>query len=134
MKGYGKIDPTFPDRIMRMAEQQGQHRREMEASLLQADLSNESADQSERRLGQVFALVVAVAGLVATIWLASLKQPWVAGVVGGGTLVSLVTVFVLGRRSTARDSHAPTPPTDTRPRDNLPSYSADQTNSRSSDS
>lgn len=52
----------------------------------------------ERAGGLVFALLVAFMGLAASVYCATINQPWVASVIGGTTLVGLVTAFIAGRR------------------------------------
>jgi uncharacterized membrane protein len=48
----------------------------------------------ERMMGLIFALLVAGGGLGAAVYCATIDQPLVASVLGGGTLVGLVTAFV----------------------------------------
>ena len=52
----------------------------------------------ERIAGLVFALLVAVLGLGLAGWLAHGGREITASVIGGGTLVGLVSAFILGRR------------------------------------
>jgi uncharacterized membrane protein len=54
---------------------------------------------AERILGLVFALLIAVAGLGVATYLAMNSHDWVAGVIGGATLVGLVTAFIAGKKS-----------------------------------
>lgn len=53
----------------------------------------------ERMAGLIFALVIAVLGLGAAVYLAVAGKELTASVLGGGTLVGLVTAFVAGRKS-----------------------------------
>jgi hypothetical protein len=55
----------------------------------------------ERVGGLVAGFLIAFAGIVAAAYLAINGQPWVAAVLGGGTLVSIVTVLVTGRKAPA---------------------------------
>ena len=54
---------------------------------------------AERILGLVFALLIAVSGLGVATYLAMNSHDWVAGVIGGATLVGLVTAFIAGKKS-----------------------------------
>lgn len=52
----------------------------------------------ERIAGLVFALLVAILGLGAAVYLAMNDKEVTASIIGGGTLVGLVTAFVAGRK------------------------------------
>jgi uncharacterized membrane protein len=53
----------------------------------------------DRLAGLVFALVIAGAGIGGAIYLAIHDKSLVASVIGGATLVALVTAFIAARRS-----------------------------------
>lgn len=53
---------------------------------------------TERIGGLVAGTLMAGGGLVVAGYLGLNGQPWLAGVLGGGTLVSIVTVLVTGKR------------------------------------
>lgn len=53
----------------------------------------------ERLAGLIFALLVALLGLGVSAYLAMNDKDVVAGIIGGATLVGLVTAFIAGRRS-----------------------------------
>ena len=53
---------------------------------------------AERMAGLVFALLVAVIGLGAAVYLAMHDHDVTASILGGGTLVGIVTAFVAGRK------------------------------------
>lgn len=52
----------------------------------------------ERMAGLTFALAVAIIGLGAAVYLAIQGKEVTASIIGGGTLVGLVTSFVAGRK------------------------------------
>jgi len=54
---------------------------------------------AERLAGLVFALLVAIIGLGIAAYLAINGKDVVGGIIGGATLVGLVTAFIAGRRS-----------------------------------
>lgn len=58
-----------------------------------------SASYLERRLGQIFGFSRALIALSASVFLASTGHETTASVNGGVTLVSLVSIFVVGRLS-----------------------------------
>jgi uncharacterized membrane protein len=53
----------------------------------------------ERMAGLVFALLIAIIGLGAAVYLAMNGHEVTASIIGGGTLVGLVTAFVAGRKA-----------------------------------
>lgn len=90
MQEYGEVIPNMPERILRMAEKQSEHRQFLEKQSLQAPI-----DQSKR--GQLLGFVIAVLFLLATVFLALNGFTVVAGVLGGTTLIGLVAIFVTGK-------------------------------------
>lgn len=88
---YNSIIPNGGDRIMKMAENQQEHRMAIEKKVITSQ-SNQSI------LGQIFGLIIGVLGIVGGVILGIYGNPYVGGVIGGGTVVSLVTVFVLGKK------------------------------------
>lgn len=53
---------------------------------------------TEKIVGLIFALIVALAGLGAAVYCAILGREIVASVLGGTTLVGMVTAFIVGKR------------------------------------
>lgn len=53
----------------------------------------------ERMAGLVFALLIAIVGLGSAVYLSLKGHDVTASVIGGGTLVGLVTAFIAGRKS-----------------------------------
>ena len=76
---------------MRMAEEQSAHRRQMEERKL-----DDESRLSKR--GQWFGFVLGILGLSFAFILGLYQNTWAASILGGGTLVALVSVFVIGRR------------------------------------
>lgn len=87
LKRYEQVKPGFAERIVKMAERQLDHRIECENKVVNGSVS-------ESRRGQWFGLIVAVLFLIAATALGLTGHDWLGGVLGGGTLVALVTVFV----------------------------------------
>lgn len=88
---YNSLIPDGADRIMRMAEKQQDHRIAIESSHL-------GSQASQSNLGQWFGLIIGVFGIGCGTFLAYSGQPTVGGIIAGGTVVSLVSVFVIGKR------------------------------------
>ena len=103
MEGYKSVDPSFPDRILKMAESEQAHRHEMEKNSLSFEEKIANKDFFERRLGQIFALIIAIIMISCGSYLV-LKEHPIAGTIFSGTcLVSLVTVFIVGRSKADKD-------------------------------
>ena len=56
----------------------------------------------ERMAGLVFALLVSLLGIGAAVYLALEGKEITASIIGGGTLVGLVTAFVAGRKQESK--------------------------------
>lgn len=87
LQKYEEVQQGFAERIVSMAERQLDHRVKCEDTVV-----NGSVAESKR--GQCFGLIVAVLFLGASLALGLTGHDWLGGVLGGGTLVALVTVFV----------------------------------------
>lgn len=97
LAGYGQIDQSFPERIVRMAEEEAKHRGGLERDAIKAEINDSKAAQRLRRVGQWLAFAIAVLFLSAGVWVTLTGHPAVGGIVLGTTLASLVAVFVTGR-------------------------------------
>jgi len=97
LKQYNEVQPDFAERLLKLTEGEAAHRREL------ARRAQEMA-ATETRIGQIFGLVVALAGFATSAWLGSAGLPGAASAVGGATIVGLVSVFITGRRWRDPDS------------------------------
>jgi uncharacterized membrane protein len=87
---YDSVIPNGADRIMKMAEAQQSHRMNMENKVI-------TSQSSQSRLGQIFGLVIGIVGIGSGTFLAAIGEATVGGIIAGGTVVSLVSVFVIGK-------------------------------------
>lgn len=90
LRGYEQVKSGFAERIVSMAEQEQKHRFECEKKIVNGTVS-------ETKRGQWIAFTIAVLFLIAAVALGLYGHDWLAGVIGGGTIVALVTVFVTNR-------------------------------------
>ncbi|WP_156033178.1 hypothetical protein [Candidatus Magnetobacterium casense] len=51
---------------------------------------------AERKRGQLYGLIIGLSALASAITCTALGHPVVGGIIGGTTVVGLVTVFVVG--------------------------------------
>ena len=98
LRAFGEIEPSFPERIMRMAEEASAHQRAMEGEAMTQQKAALAGDRSFRTRGQWFA--AALAGFFGFLggWFVHLGHSTSGASVILGTVVSLAIVFVLGRR------------------------------------
>ena len=96
LAAYNQIIPEGADRIMKMAEHQSAHRISLETTIV-------NSQQKQSFCGQVFGLIIGLSGLGLATFAAIHKQPWFGSIIGGSTLVSLVSVFVYARRGQKDD-------------------------------
>lgn len=89
---YGNVLPSAPDRILKMAEKQLDHRIDVEKLAVRRQL-NQSG------VGQLLAFFIALGCIGASTWAAMNDHDTFAGILGGATVVGLVTVFIAGRNS-----------------------------------
>lgn len=88
MEGYKKVDPAFPDRIMKMAEKEQDHRHVESATLLDYEY-----DLSKR--GLHLAAGVGVALIAAAVPISIFGQSWLAGAFGAGGVFTVVAGGIL---------------------------------------
>jgi uncharacterized membrane protein len=89
---YDTIVPGAAARILQMAEQDAEHQRAMERNALAAAVA-------DRARGQFFGLAIGLGALGAAVILGLYGNAWAGTLLGGSTIVGLVTVFVVGRKT-----------------------------------
>lgn len=88
---YDSVIPNGADRIMSMAEKQQTHRIQIENKVI-------DRHSGQSRLGQIFGFAIGLVGIGCGTYLAATGHPYVGGIIAGGTVVSLVYVFVTGKK------------------------------------
>jgi uncharacterized membrane protein len=87
---YNEIVPGAAERILRMAETQSDHRKQLENRTVDSQIR-----QSDR--GQWLAFAIAIAFLIGAVITALYGHDTVAGILGGATVVSLAGAFIAGK-------------------------------------
>lgn len=100
LQKYAEIDPSLPERIVRMAEEEGNHRRAMENKVLEGRLNL-------ARRGQLFALIVALAALFVAAWAILQHEGVAAAVIGGASLATVVAAFLRGGKGSPEAPSSP---------------------------
>jgi uncharacterized membrane protein len=97
LKGYNEAIPDGAESILKLAENQSQHRMKMEATVI-------PEDQRQSARGQVFAFIITIAFLVAATFLIFYGHDTAGTVLGGIDLVALVSVFIYGKTEQRRET------------------------------
>ena len=96
LKEFDLIVPGAAERIIKMAEGQFVHRTEIEKRVIESDISRS-------KWGQILGFMIAIFGLLVSLVTILRGQEIAGSIIGGGTLVSLVSVFMYGTRSRKRE-------------------------------
>ena len=97
IKAYDDVVKDGAERIFKMTETQSDHRIQMEKKIFTGDIRQSA-------IGQIFGFVVALIALYIAWDLANSEHEVVASIIGGTTVVGLVTVFVLGRKADKKNT------------------------------
>lgn len=79
LSNLADVDPSFPERVVKMAEKQAKHR------------------QATTERGQWFGFIIALVAFGVCIYAISVGFSGVAGTIGSITVVGLASVFVVGK-------------------------------------
>jgi uncharacterized membrane protein len=92
LEKYNRIVPNAAERILSMAEKQGEHRQFLEKVVIKSDSRNSL-------LGLIFGLIVGLAGMGCGVFCIINGHQIGGGILGGTTIVGLVSAFIYGSRS-----------------------------------
>lgn len=96
LQEYNQIDPTFAERIMKMAENQASHRQNMERIMIKSS-------SRDSLLGVIFGFIIGMTCIISSYFLGVNGQAFLSGVIGVGGLGGLVSVFIYGTRADSQD-------------------------------
>lgn len=91
LAAYKEISPDIPERIMRMAENQSEHRRKLESARDESNLKLEAR-------GQVFGFVIAMIAVIGGIYLMANGQSLEGAATAIPPVAGLVGLFIWVRR------------------------------------
>lgn len=92
LRQFEQVVPGAAERIIKMAEDQSSHRRDLEKKVIDSDIERS-------KWGQILGFVLALVGLSVSGVVAVIGNPWAGTVIGVGTIASLVSVFMYGTNS-----------------------------------
>jgi uncharacterized membrane protein len=103
LQRYEQVHPGTAERVLQQFERETQHRHAIEQKIVDAQLEAQRAEIPAFRLGQVFAFIIAVVGLVSAAYCVS-RAPsaghaWAGAGIAGISLATLAGVFIYGRKS-----------------------------------
>ena len=108
LEAYEKCAPGTANRILALTEKAIAHQNEIENKLIDAQIAIEAATEENERQsvlrGQYCALLVCFMSLGAAIVCVYLQSNWVAGLIGGTGLGTLVVAFLANRKSEAKEA------------------------------
>lgn len=96
LKKFDEVVPGAAERIIKMAEGQFAHRTELEKKVINSDIARS-------KYGQVLGFIIAIVGLFVSATVSIYGNAITGGIIGVGTLASLVGVFMYGFRSRERE-------------------------------
>ena len=91
---YEQICPGFAERILQMAEREAANRHELDQKKTEIAERDIPAARKETQRGQWMSLVITLTAFASCVICACVGQPWVAGVIAGATLVSVVSTIM----------------------------------------
>jgi uncharacterized membrane protein len=130
MRQYNDIMADAADRILAMAEREAASRHANDAAHIanetahiinnSAQIANDTLHLEAARddgkayrkkvwLGQLFTFVIIIFGITASVVCARMNQPWVAGVLGGSTLISVVNAMLNAKGKPPRKTNPDAP-------------------------
>lgn len=101
LERYELLLPGAADRILTMAENQSEHRRDIERIVIKSRAR-------DSLLGVIFGFILAIMTIVAGTYVVIKGYTWSGTILGSAGLVGLVSVFVYGTRSARKERNSKT--------------------------
>jgi len=99
LKNYDAVKAGFADRIIKMAEEESAHRRDLEKLAVESQAKDQAAYRRAEMLGQISGLAIGLAAIGGAVY-SAVHGAQIAGSILGTTGVSgLVTAFIMGRQN-----------------------------------
>lgn len=96
LRKFDEIVPGAAERILKMAEEQSAHRKELERKVIESDISRS-------KWGQILGFAIAIVGLAVSALVAIYGNAVAGSIIGVGTLASLVGVFMYGSKNRSKE-------------------------------
>lgn len=98
IKDYDNAVANGAERIFKMIEEQHRHRIEMEKMVVNSELKGNTR-------GQWMGFAIGIVGIIISAVLTLYGFETVGSIIGGSTVLGLVTVFVLGKKAQKTEQH-----------------------------
>jgi len=92
MAKYEELSPGAASRLIRLMEQQAQHRQDLEAIVIRRNLQ-------DQRLGVIFAFIIVISSLIVATICVYWGHVVVGALIGTSGIGSIITAFIYGTRS-----------------------------------
>jgi len=96
LKRFDEIVPGAAERIIKMAEAQSEHRKDLEKKVIESDISRS-------KWGQILGFIISITGLIVSGFISIYGNAIVGGIVSVSMLASLVGVFMYGSKTRAKE-------------------------------
>ncbi len=96
LRKFDEIVPGSAERIIKMAEEQSVHRKDLEKKVINSDIARS-------KWGQILGFVISIAGLIVSGLVAIYGSAVAGSIIGVSTLASLVGVFMYGSKSRSEE-------------------------------
>ena len=98
LKKYNEIVPDGAERLFQDFEKNSEHKRQTERIKTLGIIITQS-------LGLIFAFIFAITGLGVSVYCATIGQTWLAAILGGTTIASVVAAFLYEKHSPPKNAH-----------------------------
>ena len=105
LRQYEALQPGTADRILKMAEDEANHRRKMEAEVISIQGRDQCAYRRSELLGQVFGLAIGISAISGAVIAAVHGAQIAAAFIGTSGVTGLVTAFIVGRNLLMKQMH-----------------------------
>jgi uncharacterized membrane protein len=95
---YGKINETFPERIVKMAEREMRHRHSQQKKQIEIMAYSTKTERLEILFGQIFGFLIGIVALLVCAYTSLKGQPIVGGGIGLLGIGSIISAFIIGRK------------------------------------
>lgn len=95
---FENLVPGAAEKLIQLALSEAEHRHNFEKKQLDANIEFTREYFKDTRRGMWIASIITTLVLAIIVLALFLKQPTVAGIMGGSTIIALATIFVVGRK------------------------------------
>lgn len=98
LKEYDSLMPGTAAKIIAMAEQESEHRRQIERDIVNAQIEDAKKYRQVEFFGQIFGLIIGMFAIGMAAYAGVHGAQWTGTFIGTAGVTGLVTTFILGRQ------------------------------------